>query len=256
MNHPHQACRHSISVLKKEPGLLFVSVVVCTIVVCVPIGCAQSSDLSQGLLGHWKFDGDVSDSSGMGNNGVTRGDPEFVSGKIGQAVKLAGNGQYAEIGSLASGITQFTIAAWLYVEKMPAPKEFASIYHNNGWNIGDVHLPFAGPEGIMDLGIKGNEPDMSVPSFQVKDLQARWIHLAVSYDADDEGEVRFYLEGQPKDVFDIEKANPVNLGPGRVGAWDEQGRWFHGLIDELYIYKRALENSEVQSLFDLASENR
>ena len=161
-----------------------------------------------------------------------------------------------EISKLASGVTQFTIAAWIHVKKMPAPKAFASIYHNNGWKIGDVHLPFAGPKGIMDLGIKGNEPDMSVPSFQVKDLQARWVHLAVSYDAQDKKEVRFYLEGQRKDVFNIENANPANLGPGRIGAWDEEGRWFNGLIDEMYIYERALMDREIKALFELASEKQ
>ena len=185
---------------------------------------------------------------------MANGDPGFVAGKIGRAVKLDGDGQYVEIAKLASGITQFTIAAWIHVDKMPAPEALASIYHNNGWKIGDVHLPFAGPKGIIDLGIKGNEPDMSVPSFQVKDLQARWVHLAVTYDAGDKKEVRFYLEGQPKDVFKIATANPVNLGPGRIGAWDDEGRWFNGLIDEMYIYERALKDSEVKALFELASK--
>ncbi len=108
----------------------------------------------------------------------------------------------------------------------------------------------------VDLGIKGNEPDMSVPSFQVEDLQGRWVHLAVSYDADDKKEVRFYLEGQPKDVFKIATANPVKLGPGRIGTWDVEGRWFNGLIDELYIYQRALTAEEIQALFELASKKQ
>ncbi len=60
-------------------------------------GTSTDVDLSKGLLGHWKFEGDVSDSSGNGNNGVAKGDPGFVAGKIGRAVKLAGDGQYVEI---------------------------------------------------------------------------------------------------------------------------------------------------------------
>lgn len=256
MNDPEQARGDSVSALKKEPRGTFTTTVACAIAVGVTIGCASNADLSHGLLAHWKFEGNISDSSGNANDGAAKGDPEFVSGRIGKAVRFAADGQYAEIGKLASGVKQFTLAIWIHIDEMPEPESFASIYHNNGWKTGDVHLPFAGPEGIMDLGIKGNEPDMSVPSFRVNDLQKRWVHLAVSYDADDTKKVRFYLDGQPKDVFEITKANPVNLGPGRIGAWDEEGRWYKGLIDEMYIYERALEDGEINALFDLAEESR
>ena len=252
MNNPEQARSNTVSASRKGPGPAFTATVACAIAVSVTIGCASNADLSQGLLAHWKFEGNISDSSGNANDGVARGDPEFVTGRIGNAVRFAADGQYAEIGKLASGVKQFTLATWIFVDEMPEPEAFASIYHNNGWKIGDVHLPFAGPEGILDLGIKGNEPDMSVPTFRVDDLQKRWVHLAASYDADAAKKVRFYLEGQPKDVFEITKANPVNLGPGRIGAWDEEGRWFKGLIDEMYIYERALEDSEIKALFELA----
>ena len=252
MNDPEQARSNTVSASRKGPGLAFTTAVACAIAVSVTTGCAGNADLSQGLLAHWKFEGNISDSSGKANDGVARGDPEFVAGRIGKAVRFATDGQYAEIGKLASEVRQFTLATWIHVDEMPEPQAFASIYHNNGWNTGDVHLPFAGPEGILDLGIKGNEPDMSIPSFQVNDLQKRWVHLAVSYDADVANKVRFYLEGQLKDVFEITTANPVNLGPGRIGAWDEEGRWFRGLIDEMYIYERALEDSEISALFELA----
>ena len=255
MDDPEQARSNSVSAPKKGSGLAFATAVSCAIAVSATIGCGNNADLSQGLLAHWKFEEDISDSSGRANDGVPRGAPEFVTGRIGKAVKFADDGQYAEIGKLASGVKQFTLAAWIHVDEMPEPEAFASIYHNNGWKIGDVHLPFAGPEGIMDLGIKGNEPDMSIPSFRVNDLQKRWVHLAVSYDADDDKKVRFYLEGQPRDVFEITEANPVNLGPGRIGAWDQEGRWFKGLIDEMYIYERALEDGEIDALFELAPQS-
>ena len=255
MEDPKRTRSNSVSALRKGSGLAFATAVSCAIAVSATSGCANNSDMSHGLLAHWKFEGDISDSSGRANDGVPRGDPEFVTGRIGKAVKFADDGQYAEIGKLASEVKQFTLAAWIHVDEMPEPETFASIYHNDGWKIGDVHLPFAGPEGIMDLGIKGNEPDMSIPSFRVSDLQKRWVHLAVSYDADDGKKVRFYLEGKPKDVFEITEANPVNLGPGRIGAWDEEGRWFKGLIDEMYIYERALEDSEIDALFKLARQS-
>ncbi len=216
---------------------------------------AQSETaLSDGLLGHWKFDGDSSDSSSHAKHGQPIGAPRFGEGKIGQAIQLNGSNQCVEVPVLAADVTQFALVAWMYVDGMPSPQSFVSIYHNDGWEDGDVHLPFTSGDGTMDLGIKGNEPSMSVPSFKVIDMQKRWVHLAVTYDADETKQVRFYVDGQLAETFDIETAHPVRLGPGRIGGWDVEGRWFLGRLDEIYIYERALIGEEVKALFALGGE--
>ena len=84
----------------------------------------------QGLLGHWKFEGNVSDSSGNDNDGVAIGGPGFGEGKIGKALKLNGLSQRVELPKLASGIDQLTIAIWINVDHMPSSEKFVSIYHN------------------------------------------------------------------------------------------------------------------------------
>ncbi len=204
----------------------------------------------EGLLGHWKFEGDISDSSGNGNNGVAIGGPGFGEGRIGKALKLNGLSQRVELPKLASSINRLTIATWMHVDHMPLNEKFVSIYHNNGWSMGDVHLGYAGQEGVLDLGINGNIPSMCIPTFRVKDIQKRWVHLATTYNATDKKEVRFYLDGQPGEVFKLKEANPVNLGPARIGAWDVEPRWFAGQIDELYIYERVLTEEEIRTIFE------
>ena len=224
-------------------------------IVCGPmVDRAGAADLKKGLLAHWAFDGNVSDSSGGGHDGKAHGDPEFVEGKIGQAIKLDGKSQYVEIGKIASDVTLFTLAAWMHIEEMPSPDNYSSIYHNNGWENGDIHLPYAGPEGVMDLGIKGNEPSMSVAKFELKDFQKRWVHLVVTYDAEEGQNVRFYIDGKRTDDFKIDKAKPVRLGSGRIGSWDDQPRWFNGLLDEFYIYERALSDADVKALYELTGK--
>ena len=45
-----------------------------------------------GLVGWWKFDGDLQDSSGLDNHGIAGGDPTFVPGKHGSdALNLDGS---------------------------------------------------------------------------------------------------------------------------------------------------------------------
>ncbi|MGI9457533.1 MAG: LamG domain-containing protein [Aeoliella sp.] len=222
-----------------------------------PAADATKSPLvsAEGLLGHWKFDGDLSDSSPHGHKGEPIGDPEFSGGKVGQAIQLDGRSQSVEIPQLAADVTQFTLAFWMYVDAMPSPQTYVAIYHNNGWEAGDVHLPFTSADGTVDLGIKGNEPDMSIPTFKVTEMQQRWVHMAVSYDAAESKQVRFYVDGDLTDTFEIETAHPVQLGPGRIGGWDAQERWFLGRLDEVYFFDRVLGAADVAALFAQGEAN-
>jgi len=62
---------------------------------------AQTSDITTGLVGHWKFDGDATDSSGQGNHGTIVGNPTFTQGQIGQAINLDGLDDYVDMGDPA-----------------------------------------------------------------------------------------------------------------------------------------------------------
>ena len=88
MIHLNQDVREPGSLVRKGLLLLWATAVGCAIVGSPAVGVAQSADLSKGLLGHWRFEEDVSDSSANGKNGVATGDPVFVKGKIGKAIKL------------------------------------------------------------------------------------------------------------------------------------------------------------------------
>jgi Concanavalin A-like lectin/glucanases superfamily len=68
-----------------------------------------------GLVGHWKLEGDVKDSSGLGNHGENRG-AELTS----NGAKFNGRSGYVEIPdrpSLRLGAGDFTIAARIYTER-------------------------------------------------------------------------------------------------------------------------------------------
>ena len=221
---------------------------------CGPgVESSPQATVAEGRVGFWKFEENFNDSSGAGNPGLPIGNPDFDQGKVGNALRLNGTNQCVNIPSLAEAVTQFTLAAWIYVEGMPPEDDMASVYHNDGWEIADVHLPYSSGDGTMDLGIKGNQPDMSIPSFKIGDQLNRWLHLVTTYNANAEPEVRFYLDGELTDTFPLEKAIPVNLGPGSIGSWNADVRWFNGLIDEVHVFTRVLDPVEVQSLFKAGS---
>lgn len=86
-------------------------------------------------------------------------------------------------------------------------------------------------------------------SMSVLPEQGRWVHLAMMYDSS-KRTVRFYLNG----VFDNEThqeiAYPARLGPAQIGNWEDRDRKLSGRIPELLILGRAMNDTEINILFD------
>lgn len=171
---------------------------------------------------------------------------EFVN--VGEHLKVNVGG--------AQSWEQFTIAAWVRIDRMGAP--YQSILHTNGWGEnkpGQVHW-MINRDTTMRLALFGNTlapgsteqhdyPDSSTP---VLHQQGRWVHLVTVYDARKQT-VRFYLNGQ----FDKETkqaiAHPARFGPAQIGNWDRDDRKLSGRIDELFIVGRAMTDEEIKAIF-------
>src|SRR5699024_5893021 len=71
----------------------------------------------EGLVSHWRFDGNVLDSAGY-NDGTIHGDPQFVQGVSGQALSFDGVDDYVSLGanSFVTGQQNRTFSAWIKPE--------------------------------------------------------------------------------------------------------------------------------------------
>ena len=89
----------------------------------IRLGTANTTSLSQGLVGYWPLDGAVTswatgqtrDLSGNGNTGTlvnmsTTSSPK--AGKIGQALNFNGNGQCVHLGTTGGYTDKVTVSAW------------------------------------------------------------------------------------------------------------------------------------------------
>ena len=54
------------------------------------INICSFADISEGLIAHYKFDGDVKDSSGFNNQGIENGSVQYVDAVSGKGLKLSG----------------------------------------------------------------------------------------------------------------------------------------------------------------------
>ncbi len=102
-----------------------------------------------------------------------------------------------------------------------------------------IHLRGAGPTNIGNI-------TAGTPQF------GTWVHYAITYDATDDPVVRLYINGSEIAELDAENAVPLpsnwDLG-ARVGINVDDARPFTGLMDEFYLYKRALDEDEVNQLY-------
>lgn len=211
---------------------------------CILLG--QSEGAENGLVGYWKFDkiedNTAKDSSEMGNQGELVGDIEQVDDQFGDtALKFNGGAcvkiEYSDSLNLKDG---FTIAFWAkpdesqdnWAKIICKPKEGddypLSIQYDDGNNI------------KIELTSKnGNKWSQDTDNF------TEWGHLALVYDG---GTIRLYKDGQEVlsgsiggELLHTEK--PITIG-GKNPAAPTQ--CYHGLIDEVKIYNKALSPEEVE----------
>ncbi len=102
------------------------------------LGLSTSYAIDKDLVGLWLFEegkGDVvSDSSGMGNDGETEGEPKWVDGKFGKGMEFDGAGDMVVIpdSDTLEFDEDFTLAVWINTEAAPGdpPAIITKGYHD------------------------------------------------------------------------------------------------------------------------------
>jgi hypothetical protein len=216
---------------------------------------------SAGLMGHWKFDGDTLDYSGLGNDGTAFGDPTFVAGTVGSGALDFDGDDYVVLGE-GGGLnfgdaTDFSVALWV---KTTGWQDDAAMISNKDWNSGsNTGWAIAGQGGgsgswQWNWNVSGGsraDYDPSGPTLS----DGEWNHLCVTHDRD--GMAKFYFDGVFQDERDISgSTGSIDSGyPTVIGTDGAEGAvwayWFVGLIDDARIYNIALSEAEIRVLADL-----
>ncbi len=197
---------------------------------------------SDSLIGHWKFDGDTLDSSGLGNDGTANGEPTFVAGKVGSnALELDGL-DYVAIDGVADDITNdnndITLAGWVKTADTGSVYWFSC---NTGTGGNVALFGIVGGQVAMYDGIDARAEGHS--NTLVNDLD--WHHLAYSRSGST-GSI--YVDGNLENTHtaDFTFTDPLNLWS--IGQeWDTAtpSNFLTGMVDDARIYDYALSLEEV-----------
>ena len=97
-----------------------------------------TKEMSKSLIGHWPFDDNLKDASGQGRDGKGYNSPGFTDGKIGKALDLNGENQYATLGGKSVDYTpasgSLTTSLWFSVNKFDKRFQTLIAIGDAGWS--------------------------------------------------------------------------------------------------------------------------
>lgn len=216
---------------------------------CGDDACAKGC--AQGLVALYRGDGDARDAIGA-QHGTASPSVTYVEGRFGQAFDIDGSPDYVTLPpSVGNFEGDFTIALWFQSisgGELITRRPLCAFPHT-----------FAGEDmGVTDEGVFGVEVFPVGGYFVLMSFApavfAGWHHAALARRGNT---FELWLDGVRVDThqavgsFIDRTASPTFLGVGRCvrGAPGDNGTsdgrlWFHGAIDEVAFYNRALSPEE------------
>jgi hypothetical protein len=184
----------------------------------------------------------VVDASGKGNHGIIKGAVRIDKGRYGKALKFDGKNDWVTVKNdasldLSNGMT---LEAWVYplsqtkgnnaviVKRKPKGEAYALFSEE------DANLPAA---YIHDGKYHGVSSRSRLPA-------KTWSHLVATYDGYHQ---KLYVNGALAATSAKKTLIKSSKGMLRIGGIQAGGENFHGYIDEVRIYNRALTPGEVNA---------
>ena len=228
-----------------------------------------ASSLNNGLVAYYPFNSNAYDASGNGNNGTVYGATLTTDrfGNPNSAYSFNGIDNYIIVPdnqALRLSDSDFTLSAWVYETTRNASWADAILTkrsqadNQNGWNW-SIYGILCGAEcttpgeyagKILFFVSGGNDPHAL--SSAIIPLN-EWHHILVKY-IKSEYTASIYIDGTLTNIVpSIPSPNPntaIDLFIGKDSADLTNGYYFHGLIDDIRIYNRALSDAEVLDLYN------
>jgi len=206
---------------------------------------AAQADVTDGLVAHYAFEGNVLDGSGNGNHGTGFGGINFVSGAFGQAASFDGLDDYVETPRSISG--DFSVAFWLRTTHSAPAGSFW--FEGLGLVDGEVcGSPSGGDWGIAQLNGGQIAYGGTVAAVTVND--GVWHSVVLTRESG--GVANLYVDAKLSasgvaEALALDAPPWIGLGNNPCDVAFNRN-WYKGQLDEVRFYNRALTFPEVLEL--------
>ena len=227
--------------MSKKPIKLACFVLVLSQVLTIAGNAAQKPN----LIGWWKFEGDLLDSSGLGNDGTAEGDPTFAASKIGSnALELDGD-DYVVIDGVADDITSNDITFSGWVKTTDTHGLWLSSNGAAGGNVNKALWSIDNGQAALYDG-----PNSAYEGYSNTSVSDGVWHMLTYVRSGSTGYI--YVDGVLENTHTAE----FNFSPTdrwSIGMeWDDlsAGDFLIGTLDDIRIYGRSLSANHVWDLFN------
>lgn len=218
-----------------------------------------NSAAAPGPVALWRGEGNANDSVGVVNGTLVNG-TTFVAGiapgEPGQAFSFDGIDDEVRFpDSPALGFTMaFSLSGWMRTTGTAAFSGLVDRFDQSGQTTG-FQVSMSGDNGFPPNRSGILRSDFGTGSSYVTAFSSQRVddgaphHFAVSWNGQ---EATLYVDGNPGEPVQItnwvSNSTPIVLGTDTAS----DGRHFNGQLDEIALYNRALEASEIQALAGIA----
>ncbi len=215
-------------------------------------------DLKNGLVACYPFNSNSKDETGNGNNGTVNGATLTTDrfGKANSAYNFNGS-SFIALPDDKFAFTEYSYSVWIYVASNPTLGDAYRILSIGG-NCGDQDINTGNTYFLGSYsGIGGGGYNISSPTTNSGVVTGslptigQWYHGVITRD---KNEIKLYVNGVLIRSVSTNGTLPYYGCDGKVfaniGTRSTQTQSFIGNIDDVHIYKRALNADEVKALYD------
>ncbi|HUU90215.1 MAG TPA: LamG domain-containing protein, partial [Phycisphaerae bacterium] len=192
------------------------------------------------LVGWWRFDNEspLIDWSSSGNAGTAKGNAnQTVAGKFGEAYAFDGDGDYVDLGSDPQfDYENLTVCAWVKPASTASNQRIVAggASNTNKWLLGRSGTGF-----VVANGSASGQNAWSVSAY----ASGEWYHVCMLRNP-----VKLYVNGI--DDTGATSGTWSYGGSAKIGARDSSAGFFNGSIDEVIIFNRTLNSTEIGALYN------
>lgn len=207
-------------------------------------------------IAHYTFDdGDARDVTGSGREGRVHGAAPF-RGIRGRSMSFDGRDDFISLGNLDVDSEELTLTAWMLAYSFRIHD--ARILSKATGTAGNDHIFMLST--FQQHGFRLRFRLKTDDGFPTKTYIAplgnlyagEWVHIAATYDG---RHMRIYKDG--REVGKTSKTGRVAVNP-MIPVWlgrnPDGHRPFHGLIDDVRVYDRALSPEQIRSIMEETQE--
>ncbi len=204
-------------------------------------------NINEDLLVWYPFNSDAKDASGNGFHGTVNGaqliaDPQIPGNSV---YYFDGVDDYINIGD-SSGLklsNNFTLEAWVNLENL---EDYGMVINKEG----EYELYFSNTEYIY-YAFNNSSPGWASTSSNIPVDLKTWTHIVLTFE---NGDIKVYKNGVLHHTYNgsgtISGDKFPDFNDLRIGGRQKGNNFFKGLIDEVKIYKRILDSSEIINAYN------